>query len=216
LTEVHGRTTFVSSAAKTAYSRLNYIKLIKKELELLDEFKSETVLVKFVDKDVSDFVAKMDPDERKLYQSYRHLRVEAAFDSRVFVAFETVNREGNKIVPNIVGAIKVIDFECTSKEGSTILVEDLNSGEKQIIDHIPSLVFDYPVFMFTATAAMVQYGLWPTNGKEARSLSYPIMLKTQHKPSLSHPGTGTVHIETKRKLQALFPNEHIDFSLVSG
>lgn len=153
------------------------------------------------EKETPDFESQMDARTRAVFESFKHLRVEAAFDDRYFYLF----RHGADNKPDILTQIRVVDFECVSKEGSSILIEDMNTGEKMTLDHVPRLVFGYPVFMYAATVAAVQFTL----RKGVRSLTYPIMIKTRYRASTEFPGASTVYVETQKRLMDLYPGVRI-------
>lgn len=151
------------------------------------------------DRTIEDFEAQMPEPDYQEYAAYNALRVEGAFDGKIYYVFKM-----DKGQPLILATLRVVDFECSSESGSTIEIENLTTKESMILDHVPRRAFGLPVFMFTATVSALRYTF---KDPKKRTLAYPLMLKTEHASSPDHTlRKHTVYVESRKGMKTLFPD----------
>jgi len=151
-----------------------------------------------VDKDkfIGDFLDEMSQEDLDLYNTFNALRADGAYDGKVLALF---TRQGGDA--QVLGRIKVLDFECNSAEGSTIRVQDMATNRTLILDHVPQRLFEYPVFAFTATVSLLRYTY---NKENYRTLAYPMLLKTKHSIQYGTKDPDAVYIEPERDLHKFY------------
>ena len=151
---------------------------------------------------MADLVSQMPADERAVFNSYGHMRVEAVFDKRIFFVYRSM---GQGMPPSMLGTIKVLDYECSSEAGSSIEIEDVDTGQRQVITHVPARVFDYNVFMSIPQALRLRWDarVHPLTQKLVRSLSYAVLIKTQNRADQTTPNV--TYIETFNRFREMYP-----------
>lgn len=151
---------------------------------------------------MADLVSQMPQDEQAVFNSYGHLRVEAVFDKRIFFVYKS---RGQGTPPEILGTIKVLDYECSSEAGSSIEIEDVDTGQRQVITHVPARVFDYDLFMSIPQALRLRWDarVHPVTQKLVRSLSYAVLIKTKNRSDQITPNI--TYIETFNRFRDMYP-----------
>lgn len=154
----------------------------------------------------ADLTDRMKEDDKLAYRDFGHTRIEAVFDSRLFIIYKPQGLAGSTHKdPDVLTTIKVLDYACTSAEGSTIEVEDMRTGQRQVISHIPARVFDYDLFMSVPQALRLRWDARPgDNGRMVRSLSYAILIKSKNRSDWF--SQGVTYTETPNRFRELFPS----------
>lgn len=153
---------------------------------------------------MADLVSQMHPDEQAIFNSYGHLRVEAVFDKRLFFVYKS---KGPGTPPEMLGTIKVLDYECSSESGSSVEIEDMETGQRQVITHVPVRAFNYNVFMSVPQALRLRWDarVHPVSKKLVRSLSYALLVKTMNRSDQHSPHI--TYVETFNRFRDMYP-EH--------
>lgn len=154
----------------------------------------------------ADLAGRMKEDDKPAYLDYGHIRIEAVFDSRLFVIYKPQGLAGSAHKdPAVLTTIKVLNYHCSSAEGSTIEIEDMKTGQRQVISHIPARVFDYDLFMCVPPALRLRWDVRPgDNGHMVRSLSYAALIKSKNRSDWF--SQGVTYAETPNRFRELFPS----------
>lgn len=163
------------------------------------------------DESMADLASRVKEEDKATFDSFGHTRIEAVFDNRLLVVYKPQGLDG-KIhkSPEILTTIKVRNYECSSEDGSSIEIEDLTTGERQVINHIPARVFDYDLFMSVPPALRLRWDLRVgDDGQTARSLSYAVLIKSKNRSDWY--SFGVTYAETPNRFRELYP--HINFRL---
>lgn len=152
---------------------------------------------------MADLVSQMQTDDQAVFNSYGHMRVEAVFDKRIFFVYKS---KGQGAAPEMLGTIKVLDYECSSESGSSVEIEDVETGQRQVITHVPSRVFDYNLFMSVPQALRLRWDarVHPVTHKLVRSLSYALLVKSQSRSDQFTPHA--TYIETFNRFREMYPD----------
>lgn len=156
----------------------------------------------------------MTSPDREVYQSFRHLRVEAAFLNRVYVVYRPtgLTRDKQHKQPEILGQVKVIGFSCDAREGCLMTLEDLTTGAIQQVGFIPKRLFGYDVFVAVPPFSRIRWDARPDNGAIRRSMAFGILIKTRTKSD--HYSMGAVMLESPKGFRALYPAAQYDLPLL--
>lgn len=162
---------------------------------------------------MADLARQIKEEDQPLFEELGHLRVEAVFDNRLFVVYKPTGLDGKAHRdPQVLTTLKVLNYECTSDEGSTVEIEDLSTGQRQVISHVPSRVFEYELFMSVPTALRLQWDARNTyDGKLVRSLSYALLIKSKNRSDWY--SYGVTYAETPNRFKELFPNANVHIKL---
>lgn len=154
---------------------------------------------------LADLVSRMNEDDKPTYNDFGHTRIEAVFDNRIFVLYKPQGLDG-KIHkdPVVLTTIKVLNYVSSSEEGSSVEIEDVMTGQRQIITHIPARVFDYDLFMSLPPVLRLRWDARASDdGKLVRSMSYAVLIKSKNRSDwFSH---GVTYAETPNRFREMFP-----------
>jgi hypothetical protein len=155
---------------------------------------------------MADLVDRIKEEDKVAFDTFGHMRIEAVFDNRLFVIYKPQGLDGKvHKAPEIVTTIKVRNYECSSEDGSTVEIEDLRTGERQIITHIPARIFDYDLFMSIPPALRLRWDVRVSgDGKRVRSLSYAVLIKSKNRSDWY--SFGVTYAETPNRFRELFPH----------
>src|SRR5687768_18617202 len=83
------------------------------------------------DENKANLFAEMPPEERAEWDSYSHLRVDTAFQDRVFVIFQPSGRGNNKIQrpPKTMTTVRVLSFVARDETGATVKLLNESTNE---------------------------------------------------------------------------------------
>lgn len=153
----------------------------------------------------ANLVSLIKENDKPAHTEFTHIRVEAVFDSRLFVVYKPTGLDGKvHRAPEVLTTVKVLNYACSSEEGSSIEIEDMKTGERQVITHVPSRLFDYELFLSLPPALRVRWDVRDAgNGKMVRSLSYAVLIKSRNRSDWY--SQGVTYTETPNRFRELFP-----------
>lgn len=160
---------------------------------------------------LSDLESRMPSPDRETYQSFRHLRIDSAFISRVYVIYKPtgLTKEGHHKAPEIVGQVKVVDWSCDIRKGCSMTIEDLGTGERMVVGHIPTRLFNYDIFVASPPFQRIRYDGRVVMGSVKRSLAFGILLKQRTRSD--YYSAGASMIETLKGYRQLYPDYDLPF-----
>jgi hypothetical protein len=153
----------------------------------------------------AELLSHMREEDKQAFNDFGHTRIEAVFNNRLFVVYKPQGLDGKEHkAPEVLTTIKVLNYEGTSEDGSSVEVEDLRTGERQIITHVPARVFDYDLFMSVPSALRLRWDVRVSEtGKMLRSLSYALLVKAKNRSDWY--SFGVTYAETPNRFRELFP-----------
>lgn len=153
---------------------------------------------------LSDLIDRIPGRDRDVYRDFRSLRVEAAFDDRVFILFKPcgLDERNQHRHPEILTTVRVLRFWCNS-EDACVEVQDDNTGEVLQIGYVPVRLFGYDVFVSVPPRCQLRWDARYVEGQVRRSLSYPLLIKTKNLST--YYSAGVTYAETPNSFRALFP-----------
>lgn len=154
----------------------------------------------------ADLFSRMESPDRETFESFKNLKVEAAFIERIFVVYKPTGllREGLHRDPEVLTQVRITGFRADAKAGAEVDIEDLKTNEVMTVGYIPRRLFGYDVFVGVAHRQRLNWDATLLHGVIRRSMSFGILLKERSRPDYySH---GATSIETPAKFRALFPD----------
>jgi len=154
---------------------------------------------------LADLIARMSPDDRQLYESFGHVWTDAAFVNRRFFVVKTAGkrRDGTPNPPEVLGSIRVIDFHCDAKIGSTCTLMDDKSSRTLQVGYVPVKLFRFPVFVSIPVYQGVKWeAKEQADGRYTRSLVWGICFKQQS--SIKFYNRDNVSVLTPNQYQQAF------------
>jgi len=145
-------------------------------------------------------IAQMPSGERGLFNKFRALTIQAAFDDRIFIVYQP----GSKGAPKILALLKCLGFKCNSHGGASVTLEDQSSGRAVDIGYTPVRPFGLDVFMSLPLSLQLRWDAKEGPGGLRRSFSYALLIKMQSKAD-RYP-EGSVCCVTPNDFRRLFPN----------
>lgn len=161
-------------------------------------------------------IALMTPEDAGSYQNYGHLKVEAAFDDRVFVVYQPRGeRFGAKTVaeqkdPTVISMIRVIGLTTDIRSGANVRLFDEASGTEMSVGYVPKKLFGYPIFVSLPTEMTLRLGSQIRENKVHRSFQFALLIKTRNRSNFY--STGNFYMETPNNFRKLFPAVSNEFS----
>lgn len=154
---------------------------------------------------MAELIGRIKEEDRPAFDEFGHTRIEAVFDNRLLIIYKPRGLDGKTHkAPEILTTVKVRNYECSSAEGSSIEIEDLRTGERQVITHVPARVFNYDVFMSVPPALRLRWDVREEdNGRMVRSLSYAVLIKSKNRSDWY--SFGVTYAETPNRFRELFP-----------
>lgn len=155
---------------------------------------------------LEDLESHMPLQYREEYRSYKHLRAEAAFVSRIFVAYKPagLTPDGQHREPEVLAQVKVIDFIATPKDGCAVTFENMSTGQVQTVGHVPDRLFNLNVFVSAAPYMRLRWDGRPYKGSIKRSLCFGLLIKQRTRSD--NYSAGATMLETPRGFNSLYPN----------
>lgn len=147
----------------------------------------------------AELESRMHPEDRDIFQNYKHLKSIAAFVGRVFVVYTL--REN--LTPEVIGMVKVTDFICEAGYGTSITVENQDTFEEQTFSHTPERCFDFDFFIAAPAFTYIRYDAKVHDDQVERSLLFGVLIKTQHRKDFKV--VGATYAETPNDFSAAFP-----------
>ncbi len=146
------------------------------------------------------------------FQRLKSSRIEAAFKGRLLLVYKPdgLSYEGRHKSPKILGTIKFHEFFCDGLDGADVQVEDMDSGEKQYVGHVPVRLFEYDVFIRIPPVFRLRWDARSTDQGVIRSMVFPVEIFTLN-PSRSY-SFGVTYAETPNRCKELYPDEKLNFN----
>lgn len=163
---------------------------------------------------LADLEARIRPSEKNEYDSFRHLKIEAAFIGRVFILYrpQGLTKENTHRPPEVVCQVRVRGFQADAKRGCLVTVERMDTGEIQTLDHVPSRLFDLPLFASTPPFQRIRYDGMLRNGAVVRSMSFALLFKQRSRSD--YYSAGCLMADTPNNFRNLYP--HVDLNLLTA
>ena len=110
---------------------------------------------------LADLDSRITGDDRDVFKNYGHLRIEPAFDNRLFLIYKPtgLTREGRHRDPEILPTIKILRLDLNSREGAICTIADQSTGAKMDLGYIPRRVFHYNLFMAVPPILRLRWNL---------------------------------------------------------
>lgn len=158
---------------------------------------------------LASLVSSMPVEDQEAFNFFGHLRAEAAFNGRLFIIYRPsgLNPDKSHKAPEVLTTVRFGDFKCESSLGAFARVVDVTTGQTQIINHIPSRLFHYPIFVAIPPMCKVRWNARVVNGRTLRTLTYSLLVKARNRSDFF--SFGNTYCETPNDFRALFP----DFNL---
>lgn len=164
------------------------------------------------DESIQDLISRIEPpQEREMFNSFKHLRWEAAFVGRIYVIYSPtgLDTERGHRAPKILGQIVVKGFKCDAQKGCQITIEDCLTGNQMVVSYVPQLCFNYGFFVSVPPYTKLRWDATPLdNGEIRRSMTFGLMFKTRSRAD--YYSAGAVMAETPNKFRQLYPNTQLN------
>lgn len=161
-----------------------------------------------------EMFSRLDPVTKAEWDSYGHLRIEGAFQDRVFVVYEDTgrNNSGAWRAPKIITTVRVMSFRATDEDGCCVRLLNESCNETMDVGHLPKKVFGYPVFVAIPVSFALRWDVHEHGGKMRRSLAYPLFVKARNRAEFH--SKGNTYLESPNKMrEELFPRLDLKFDL---
>lgn len=155
---------------------------------------------------LADLNSRIPGSDRETFLNYGHLRIEPAFDRRLFVVFKPagLTATGQHRDPEILTTIKVLSLRVDSVKGASCTITDQISGARTDLTYIPHRVFGYDLFMSVPPVLRLRWDAREHDQGIDRSLAYGLLIKTKNRSDFY--SAGNTYIETPNRFRGLFPN----------
>lgn len=155
---------------------------------------------------LKDLESRMSSPDREVYESFRHLRVESAFLGRIYIIYKPtgLTEKNEHREPEVLGQIKVIEFEASARDGSTIRLENLQTGEVMSVSHIPKKLFGFDAYVASPPFQRLRWDGRLVQGTVRRSLAFGILIKTRTRSDFY--SCGATMVESPKVFRELYPN----------
>lgn len=163
------------------------------------------------DESIQDLISRIEPQQqRDLFNSFKHLRWEAAFVGRIYVVYTPMGLDADKghRPPRILGQIVVKGFRCDAQTGCQIVIEDCLTGKQMTVGYVPELCFDYGFFVSVPPYTKIRWDATPKDGEIRRSMTFGLMFKTRSRAD--YYSAGAVMAETPNRFRQLYPHEPLN------
>ncbi len=168
--------------------------------------------VQFLDDDdnLADLADRIPGHGRDIYKSYKALKIEAAFDDRIFVLYKPtgLTERNEHRDPEILTTVRLIDLRLSSTDG-IIRAMDENNGEVTEVGYVPERLFGYDVVISIPPRLTLKWDARIVDGVVRRSLSYPVLIKTRTRGDWY--SAGVTGMETPNNFRKLFPKVQVNF-----
>ncbi len=163
---------------------------------------------------LADIISRMSSPDREIFDTYKSLKVEAAFLDRIFVVYKPCGlQEGPRAAhrdPEVLTQIRVTDFRVDCKTGAEVDLEDLTTREVMTCGFIPKRLFNYDVFCGVAPRQRMNWDASIVNGILRRTLSFGLLLKVRSRAEFF--SMGATAFETPNNFRALFPSAKLQLN----
>lgn len=130
---------------------------------------------------LADLIAQMPPDDMSEYSSFGFVHTDAAFINRRFLVVNTKGqRQGRPRPPELLGTVRVLDFDCNTQRGSVITLRNDSNRRTLQVGHVPVRLFRFPVFVSVPVYQGVRWEAREMDdGRYVRNLIFGICFKQQ-------------------------------------
>lgn len=155
---------------------------------------------------IADLVAMMLPEDREIYESFGHLRVDPGFVNRIYVVYKPtgLTSDGAHREPDILGQVKIVDWYSDMDNGTRIVFEDMRSGECKTVGHTPMRLFDYDIFVSAPPYQRIRYEARKVGEGVQRSALFSVLIKTRVRSNFY--SRGVTFCESPKCFKELYPN----------
>ena len=160
---------------------------------------------------LEELLQHMSAQDQEDWKKFGHLRVEPAFQDRVFVVYTPCGRDeqGKQRAPKIIATVRVVSFVAKDDTGCIIRLLNEQTGKEMEVTHTPKKLFDCDAFVAIPPMFQIRWDLRQHGGKWLRSLSYLLFIKTRN--DSKYFSTKNTYVETPNKLKDLY--SHLDLKL---
>ena len=163
------------------------------------------------EENLADLEAGIASADKPEYESFRHMKIEAAFIGRVFVLYRLQKTGDDGATPDVVCKVRVRGFQAEARKGCTAAVERLDTGEVQMIGHTPARLFGLPIFVSVPPFQRIRYDGVQKAGGLIRSMSFALLFKQRSRSDYS---IGCLLADTPNKFRKQYPQ--VDLNLPSA
>lgn len=159
---------------------------------------------------LASLVSKMGVNNAQEYKSYGHLRIEAAFDDRVFIVYQPRGpRPGRPLTdqkePTVLSTVRVTGLSTDIRNGATARLYDEASGAEMTVGYVPKKLFNYPIFIALPSDMSLKLGGQKREDNSIHhSFTFAFLLKTRNRSDFY--STSNIYVETPEKFLKLFPD----------
>lgn len=148
-------------------------------------------------------------EDQELYKTLKHSYLEGAFVGRVFVVYRATGIiAGKPNPPQILGYIKVTDFESSPDYGSEVEIENLNTSERMWVGHIPNKLYNYDLFMSVPVVLQTTYSANYEGDEVKNTLLFGVIIRALGRTE--HCIDGATYALTPKRFHALYPSVELD------
>lgn len=157
---------------------------------------------------LEELVKHMPEDEQKEWGEFKHLRVEPAFQDRVFIVHSP---QGKGQTPKILTTLRVVSFVAKDDTGCIVRLLNDATGQEMEVSHIPKKLFGYPIYIAIPPMFTLRWDLHNHDGRAWRSLSYLVFIKTKNRSDFF--SKNSCYVDTPNKLRELYPKADLKLDL---
>lgn len=164
---------------------------------------------------LNDLVGRMPEEDRAVFSSFGHMRVESGFVGRLFVVYRATGLNVDKTHknPEILTTVRLGQFQCDSKNGASVVLTDNVTGQTMTVGHTPARLFHYPIFVAIPPHARLRWDARPKgDGEMTRTLAHSMLIKARNRSDFY--SMGNTYCETPNDFRALFPDCTLNLNYV--
>ncbi len=165
---------------------------------------------------LASLISKMSPDEAMEYSKFGHLRIESAFEDRVFIVYQPRGpRAGRTLTeqrePKVLTTVRVKSLTTDIRNGAQVRLFDEASGTEMTVGYVPKKLFGYPIFVsIPAEMNLKLGGQLREDETVSHSFTFTFLIKSRNESSFY--STDNTYMETPVNFKRLFPNITEQFS----
>ncbi len=170
---------------------------------------------KYLDSEASlqELLTHMAPAAQAEWEAFGHLRVEPAFQDRVFVVYQASGKTsgGGQKPPVVHTTIRVLSFIARDETGCTVRLLNEVTNDELEVGHVPKKLFNYPIFVAIPPLFTLRYDARQHAGRVMRSLSYLLFVKARNKADFF--SKDNFYMETPNRVRLLYPGVDLKLDL---
>jgi hypothetical protein len=149
--------------------------------------------------------AKMKASDAEEYENFKHIKIEAGFDDRVFAVYQLqeTKKETDPPTPKILSIIRVTSFETDLRSGASVRLYDETSGIEMVVGYVPKKLFSYPIYISLPVNMLMRVGTQMQSGGVRQTFTFAMLFKCKDKAERYTPEN--FYVETPANLKKLFP-----------